>query len=211
MGDHNSVLVAVGRCEKTDYPISKDGHLLDTKCDRTGELIQGWDRLGIELRCFTDPYCHLHYAFGSGDDFHCFDFEMINAGPRGDFIILDSTINSETGSFIMGGTYAVLPINTEKQKRYAVSFAQGIVDLAVQWVVESEIKPSRKGWNQEEGYFVRSVAESLFPYEFCGWPPSKEKFSQREFRFGGKKINKVTGSCMLTEGIFNDVIHASVN
>jgi hypothetical protein len=210
MGDHNSSLASVGLCEKTGYPVSRDGHLLNTICYRTGEVIADWDKPGVELQCFTDPYCHLYYAHGSGDDFHCFDFEVINAGPRGDFIILHSTINSETGCFIQGGSYAVLPVNTEEQKMYAVSFAEGIVDLAVQWMFDNEVRATRRGWNQDEMFFVRSVASALFEYRFEDWRKNEPKFSDREFRFGGKAINKLVAECICKEGTFNDVLGASI-
>ncbi len=210
MSDHNTSLVSVGLCEKTGYPISEDGNLLNTICDRDGKVIEGWDKPGVELKCFTDPYCHLEYAHGSGDDFHCFDFEVINAGPRGEFIILDSTINSETGCFIMGGSYEVLPVNTTEQRKYAVKFAQGIVDLAVEWVFDNDIKASKRGWNQDAEYFVRSVADALFDYRFKDWKNDKPKFSEREFRFGGKAINKLVEECMCKHGIFNDVLGASL-
>lgn len=207
MGDHNSKLTSVGLCDKTGYPISDHGHLLQTICGRTGEVIEGWDKPGIELTCFTDPYCHLYYAHGSGDDFHCFDFEVITAGPRGDFIVLDSTINSETGCFIMGGTYKVLPINTTEEKKYAVRFAEGMVDLAVEWVFDNGIKATKRGWNQDSRYFVRSVAAALFECEFHDWCKNADKFSDRQFRFGGKVIDKVVAECC-TQGIFGDVLAA---
>jgi hypothetical protein len=210
MGDHPSRLESVGLCEKTGYPVSRDGHLLRTICNRTGEVIAGWDQPGTELEVLTDPYCFLHFAYGSGDDFHCFDYELVDAGPRGKFIILDSTVNSETGCFIMGGTYAVLPINTEKEKKYAVSFAEGIVDLAVEWVFDNDVKATKRGWNQDERYFVRAVARALFDYKFRNWKKDEDRFSDRQFRFGGKTIDKVVAECARSEGIFSHVLGASL-
>lgn len=209
MGNHYAVLEVAGICPKTGYPMSKDGHLLCT-FDSDGSVVKDWGVMNNKLVCFTDPYGSLEYAYGSEDDFHCFDYALIHAGPRGEFIILDSTINSETGCFIMGGSYAVLPVNTQKEKEYAVSFAEGIVDLAVQWCFDNEVRPSKRGWNQDHRYFVRKVAEELFEYRFYDFKKRESRFSGRQFRFGGKTIDAIVDECMCTQGIFSDVLGASL-
>ena len=49
----------------------------------------------------TNPYGLLGYAVGSGDDFWCFDYALLEDGR----MVLSATINSETGCFIMSGGY----------------------------------------------------------------------------------------------------------
>ena len=100
-------------CPITGYPRTQYGHLLDTASLHDGRPIPDWDKPGTELPNFTSPYGHLFFAIGSGDDFWCFDFADVNAGPRGSFIVLHATINSETGRFIEDAPhgYRVMPAN----------------------------------------------------------------------------------------------------
>lgn len=196
-------------CELTGYPKDVFGRLLNSLDPQDGCPVKDWDKPGTELCNFTSPYGHLHFAHGSGDDFHCFDYEVIDAGPRGSFIILDSTINSETGCFIMGGTYKVLPCNSQAEKEYALAFAQGIVDLAVEWCHDNCIKVTKRGWNQDAQYFVRCVAMALFDFKFKDFKRGEYLFTERQMRFGGKKVDTLVSSLMCQHGIFRDVLEAS--
>ena len=124
-------------------------------------------------------------AIGSGDDFWCFDYEVIHAGPRGEWIVLDATINSETGCFIMGGGYHVLPCNSLEEKRLALLRASDLSGSAAEWVCDNEIRATKSGWNQDFHYFERCVARALFPYKF------RDDISERQMRLGGKKVDEI--------------------
>jgi len=182
MGDDLGNGTVTGLDRKTGFPVDQWGHILSPFDERDGSLIDFSH--GTVLRNTTNPYGFLEYAVGSGDDFHCFDYHIINAGVKGLFIILDSVLNSETGSFIQGDGYWILPINTTEERKRAVATALSIVDGACDWAAENEVRVTKRGWNQDYMYFVRSVAQSLFPYKMEG-------FSARQMRFGGKKIDAV--------------------
>lgn len=167
----------------TGYPKSEHGHLLDPICHKDGCPVENWDKNGIELYNLTNPYGFLEYVVGGADDFHCFDFKVVNAGPKGEFIILDSTINSETGSFIQGCEYLVLPVNSHRQKQDAVQKAVGMVWEALQWCFDNDLKHDKAGWNQAPMYFAADVAKELFPYKF-----EKVRSNTRNF---SKTISKI--------------------
>lgn len=168
----------------TGYPKDKWGHLLNSISHRDGSVIEDWDKKGTRLPNFTNPYGHLEFACGSGDDFHCFDYEHIDAGPRGSFIILHSTINSETGCFIEDGRYVVLPVNTMDEERKAIVEARVMVSDALDCCDHNFIKHTKKGWNQSPEYFVNAVSRNLFKYKF-------EDISERQIRFGSKTVEKI--------------------
>lgn len=155
-------------CPITGYPRDQWGHLLRTTNLNDGDVIPGWDKPGTELPNITSPYGHLEFAIGTGDDFYCFDYEKIDAGPRGLFMVLHTTINSETGGFIMAAPhgYEVLPVNTMKQESTAVRAAFGLMDQALEWCAHNDIRHSVKGWNQNPAYFPICVARALRPYKF---------------------------------------------
>lgn len=153
-------------CPTTGYPRNQWGHLLSTTNLDDGDVIPDWDKPGTELPNITSPYGHLEFAIGTGDDFYCFDYEKIDAGPRGLFIVLHSTVNSEGGGFIMGGAYKVLPVNTMAEESAAVRAAFGLMDEALEWCYHNEIKHTVKGWNQNPAYFPICVARALRPYRF---------------------------------------------
>lgn len=171
-------------CEITGYPKNKYGHLLDSICPHDGRPVENWQSTGTELYNLTNPYGFLHFAIGSGDDFWCFDFKEINAGPRGCFVILDATINSETGSFIMGSRYEVMPCNSSEEKRNVVLKASEIAGEARSWVADNEVRHSKSDWSQDMFYFERSVASAMFSYRF-------KKISERQLRFSGKQVQKL--------------------
>lgn len=153
-------------CPITGYPRNRYGYLLQTTSVQTGELIHDWDRTGTELPNWTSPYGHLEFAVGSGDDFYCFDYASVNAGPRGEFVILHTTINSEIGAFIMDHSYEVLPANAAEERAAIVRAAFGLIDAAQEWGYDNGIKHDRRGWNQNAWYFPICVAQSMFPYRF---------------------------------------------
>ena len=155
-------------CPVTGYPRDEWGHLLQTADLHDGSVIPNWDKPGTELPNFTSPYGHLYFGIGTGDDFWCFDFEPVNAGPRGSFIILHATINCDTGGFIEGAPYGynVLPCNTMADERAAIRLAFGMADQALEWCVDNDIRHSVKGWNQNPDFFPLSVAESLSSWRF---------------------------------------------
>lgn len=155
-------------CPLTGYPRTQYGHLLDTADLHDGRPIFDWDKPGTELPNFTSPYGHLFFGIGSGDDFWCFDFADVNAGPRGKFIILHATINSETGGFIDDAThgYRVMPANSMAERAAVVREAFGMADQAVEWCMHNDIRHTTKGWNQNDRFFPLSVAQHLFPWRF---------------------------------------------
>jgi len=186
------------QCHITDYPMSEDKRLLDPYDHRDGSLKpwlipqddQGHYKINdIELYNLTSPYGHLYYACGSGDDFYCFDYAKINAGAKGKFIILDSTLNSETGCFIECGGYHILPTNTDKEKIDAWCKACRMVDQAVDWCFDNDVKHTRRGWNQDPMYFAFSVANGLFSWEFKNY--AKRKITAKMLRFGSKTFDQV--------------------
>jgi len=73
----------------------------------------------------TDPYGHITWSVGNGDDFHCFDFLDL-----GDKIALHSVVNSETGSFIQDAQYGI------HDKDVALDVAKEMVDDAISWLVD---------------------------------------------------------------------------
>lgn len=156
--------------KKTGYPMDEYGHHLDPN-----------DKRGDEARELTSPYGSLEYAIGSGDDFHCFDFAILEKGKK-KWVALHSVINSETGSFIMDGSYEVV---TPEE---APNVALGMIDQAMEWVHDNRMRGhSEKGWNQDTYYFYRAVWFTVHP------EVDRTKFSYREFRHGGKKIAAVCG------------------
>lgn len=100
----------------------------------------------------TDPYGHLMWCIGSGDDFWCFDYHEMPDGK----IKIHAVINSETGSFIMNAEEPVIV-----PKDQAVAEAKRLVDEAVTWCVENEVEHDTKGWNQSPCWFWRSMHADL--------------------------------------------------
>ena len=153
-------------CPVTGYPKDQWGHLLQTASLHDGTVIPDWDKPGTELPNITSPYGHLFYATGSGDDFVCHDFKVINAGPRGRFAVLHSVMNSETGGFIQDYDYVVMPCNSIAEQKQVIRCAFGILDAARAWCDSNGIRHSIKGWNRSHDFFAIAVAKELFPYRF---------------------------------------------
>lgn len=155
-------------CPITGYPRDEYGHLLRTTSLFDGSVIPDWNKRGTELPNFTSPYGHLDFAIGSGDDFYCFDYATIDAGPRGLFIVFHSVINYESGGFIQDAPngYVVLPCNTMAEKAFAIRESFGLMDQALEWCYYGDIKHSVRGWNQNPAYFPICVAQSFYEYKF---------------------------------------------
>lgn len=155
-------------CPVTGYPRTQYGHLLNTTDQYDGRPIVDWEKPGTKLANFTSPYGHLFFGIGSGDDFWCFDFAGVNAGPRGRFIILHAVINSESSRRrqIQSHGYKVVPANSMAEKASVVREAFGMADQAVEWCAHNDIRHSTRGWNQNDRFFPLSVAQHLFPYRF---------------------------------------------
>jgi hypothetical protein len=100
----------------------------------------------------TNPYHHLEYVIGNADDFWCFDYHGTDDGK----VRLHAVINCETSHWIADATPPV-----EVPPSEAVSVAQGMVDEAVTWMVDSggdePVEHDTEGWNQDPQYFVRCV------------------------------------------------------
>lgn len=147
------------------------------------------DEYGYVIGAETDPYGLLEFAVGSGDDFVCFDYEITKIEGKS-IVILHAVLNSETGSFIEGFGYEVIHINNPKFKvigemaQEVVSAAANMVNNALEWCSDNEVRHSKSGWNQNPNCFVRAVACAISESE------APRRFSYREMRFGGKTINR---------------------
>jgi hypothetical protein len=102
----------------------------------------------------TNPYHHLEFVIGNGDDFWCFDYASTTDGK----IRLHAVVNCETSHFIED---AETPVEVPPSE--AVSVAQGMVDAAISWMangwdcIDGVIEHDTEGWNQDPQYFVRCV------------------------------------------------------
>ncbi len=136
-----------------------------------------------------DPYGNLSYVVGSSDDFICFDFSIaLNPEAHGigdDFLVVKATVNSETGGFIQDfGKWVICTGDSP------VNELTDIVCEAFNWCLENGVRQSKKGWNQDGWFLVRDAV--LECARFYGLQPAKP-FSDREKRFGGKRINREVG------------------
>ena len=145
--------------------------------------------VGPEGYVVLDPYGSLSYAVGD-DDFICFDYHVKIIGPAAIFVCVESTLNCETAHFIedfVGYADVFCPLQADMAPRRV----RVIVDTAMGWLYENGVRHNKTGWRQDEWYFYRSFyldyAQCLVDLEL-GPPPLK--FSDREKRFGGKRINK---------------------
>jgi len=134
---------------------------------------------GTEL---TNPYGVLQWAIGNGDDFTCFDYAFLPDGR----VVLHATFNTETGSYIGDCSYEVVPALD------APNVAMGMVGEGIETTCMNEVRHTKAGWNQDPYYFYRCVKLS------CDPNLNTPDFSERQKRFGGKRIDKY---CELPEGI----------
>lgn len=96
----------------------------------------------------TDPYGHLTWAIGSGDDFWCFDYHPNEDGT----VTLHAVINSETAGFIQD---AEPPCTVPAHE--AVEEAQRLVAAALDWCSANDVEHDTEGWNQDPSYFWRCI------------------------------------------------------
>lgn len=180
--------IVAGISQKYGYPVDRFGHLLNPLDTYNGTPPPDWQKKGVELANMTNPYGFLHFAVGSADDFWCFDYRTFNAGPLGEHMILDATLNSESGGFIEGMDYMVLPVRSLAEGRAAIEYAYGLIDTAIEWcnMGDDATKHDRRGWNQDEFYFARAVANRLF-----GWRFDRIRATERQLRFGGKRVDRL--------------------
>lgn len=176
-------------CPTTGYPRDERKHLLQTTSLNDGDVIPDWFKKGTKLPNFTSPYGHLEFAVGSGDDFYCFDYAVIDAGPEGRFIILHAVIDSETKGSIKDAPhgYEVLPVNTTAQQKAAVRAAFGLMAQAQDWCAHNDVKHSVRGWGQNPAYFPICVARALRPYKFNN-PKTNAAYNVRKNNAKAHKI-----------------------
>lgn len=128
----------------------------------------------VEAREATNPYGSLHFAVGSGDDFWCFDYADLGDNR----IAVHAVINSETGSFIETIFYGIL------SKRRAAYELRDLVDRAITWTYENNVRHSKKGWNQDPWYVLRSYLAGMkaTPYR---------NYTANQLRFGKGKDDRI--------------------
>lgn len=107
-----------------------------------------------ESEALLDPYGGLYFAVGTSEDFICFDYCRLSDGRYH----LGSVVNSETGSFIMGFSYVVVPAEE------AVDAANEMIQDAIVWCMENFDNLGCLhivGWNQDPHYFARCVEDGV--------------------------------------------------
>lgn len=97
----------------------------------------------------VDPYGHLAWGVGSEDDFGCFDFDV-----QGEEVAIVTTLNSETGCFIMRIFGEIV------SKEEAVNEAIGQVDQIYEWCGWNGVEPGEEGWNYGGWRFVEAVKDA---------------------------------------------------
>lgn len=170
-------------CPVTGYPRDQWEHLLRPCSLRDGLPEENWDKPGTELYNLTNPYGHLYFACGSGDDFVCWGYETIHT-VTGLWIVLAGTLNSETGGFIQGHGYWLMPVRSMKECRQALLQAEEMVEDAQDWCAWNGVRHSIQGWNQRPEFFRNCVARALFPWSF------KKKWTDRMFRQNTKLVDR---------------------
>jgi hypothetical protein len=103
--------------------------------------------IGKDGQPFTDPYGLLAWCIGSDEDFHCFDVARVAPG----LVALHSAINSETGSFLMTGTYDIVP------DAEAVAVAQFLIDQAFEWVYDNGVEFNQEDAERAQREFLAEV------------------------------------------------------
>jgi hypothetical protein len=140
------------------YPVDEWGHLLSKDKQRDGQALE-----------LTSPYGALEYAIGSGDDFVCFDYAILDNG----LVALHSVLNSETDGFIQDGQYVVVALDQ------APDHALALMDGAFE-----DVEHDENEWNQDHWFFYRSICLDMLREKGVEIPD----FSDQERRFGGERI-----------------------
>jgi hypothetical protein len=138
-----------------------------------------------------DPYGSLNFVVGSSDDFVCLDYAIVGEhGPRGIFgmaIVIKAVLNSETGSFIQDFGYWDSGFDDSP---YVA--ARNAVNAALDWCAENNVKHNKTGWNQDPHYLTRVIFKKYDDLIMCDGP-AVPRLTQRQLRFGGKRINSCIG------------------
>jgi hypothetical protein len=190
MGKDYQILEVHGVCPETGWPVDESGHLLNAETGPEDGWKTGWK--GMKLEELTYPYGSLSYAVGSQDDFICFGFNLIegfsrNGARAGQWLVMHSVINSETGGFIQDEGYQVIAMFDYDRDEL------GVVSRALDWCAENGVKHSKKGWNQDPWFFARDVYLEVLAKDTVRDVPYTRTFSDRQRRFGGKTIDKLVG------------------
>jgi len=98
----------------------------------------------------TDPYGHLTWCLGTSDDFVCLDYHV---DPEHDVVVLHAAVNSETGGFVDDFSYIEVP------RAEAAETAQGLVDQAMQWAWDNELR--RPALKEPARRFLASLRREL--------------------------------------------------
>lgn len=195
MSSDYSVVKIVGISEETGYPIDSDGHL--------AQIPHANWKIGEMTRQLTSPYGALTYAIGNGDDFVCFEHAWIYKNDDDmelpTHIVLHATVNSETGSFIQGFDYQIIKLdhtlNVHSLEEVLGMIVLNYISRAEDWCCDCGpcITHSKSGWNQDQFYWYRYIMiqfKNIFNImPEIGSKEMKKDFSDRELRFGGKRIN----------------------
>ena len=100
----------------------------------------------------TDPYSHLTWVIGSGDDFWCFDYCQNDDAS----VTLHALLNSESGHFIED---AEPPLSVPANQ--AVAEARRLTESALDWCAANGVDLDTGGWNQDPSYFWRCVQQAV--------------------------------------------------
>lgn len=146
--DYNRVAIASWEIiDGRMVPLDEHGHYLD------------WDTVSDDKSTameLTNPYGILEYVIGGededgGDWMTCFDFAELPDGR----IVLDATVNTDSGGYIGGAGYFVV------SRINAVDTAKSMTENAIEGLIANELEHDEKGWNQSTCYFWRSVHAHL--------------------------------------------------
>jgi len=149
--------------------------------------VDEYNHLAIE-DAKTDPYGSLEFAVGSGDDFVCFDYSIFDY-DGGRYCALHSVLNSETGHFIEDFRYEVYDRDMMLEGEILV-YAYYHVMAAIDWRLVNGVDHDKRGWNQDQFYFVRALARAYFKHGVeCEGLQALAR-NDRWFRFGSKRVNR---------------------
>jgi hypothetical protein len=103
------------------------------KTKQVGDFIEaGGANIKEVISPITDPYHHLTYVIGDGDDFVCLDAAIRDDGQ----IEVNSVVNSETGGFIDRFQFDIVPLDQ------ALSCAEAHIDKAWNWIYNNDMRLS---------------------------------------------------------------------
>ncbi len=100
----------------------------------------------------VDPYHTLNYTICQGEDLIAIDYRTLEVDGK-KFVVIDSTLNCETGGFIMGWQYE------EVEAEKALDVAQSIWDSAWDWFIENGLR--RPSGKRDQKRFMGDLKNSL--------------------------------------------------